>query len=161
MKHKLIVDFDNPDMKEMVDYLHEYAKNRFLDIEFVGYSTFHEDHASNRPYYAIYYANRMGNTLDFLKALLEGKEDGSIDITKLDHLSDVYKQIGYSKEDMIDALIEGDDYETMHDVFREILSKKGIAQGALVVVYDDKNPTHELVCDLEKIKEIHKSGKLD
>jgi len=161
MKHKLIVDFDNPDMKDLVDYLHDYSKTRNLDIEFVGYSDFKEDHASNRVYYAIYYANRMGNTLDYLKALLEGHQDGSIDIKKLEHLSDAYKAIGYSKEDMIDAMLEGDDYETMHDVFHEILRKKGITQGALVIVYNDADPSNEVVCDLEKIKEIHAKGKID
>ena len=152
MKLKLIVDFNNPDMKNMVDYLFEYNKNDILDIEYVGFSQTKAEHSLNRPYYGMYYANRMGNTLPYLKAMFDAKDNG-IDIHSLQNIADIYEGIGYKSVDMIDAIIEGD-YEAMHDVYYQILSNKGIKQGGLCIAYETNNPENETVCDLEMLKKL-------
>ncbi|WP_423363743.1 hypothetical protein [Mycoplasma sp. P36-A1] len=148
MKIKLIVDFMNPKSKDIVDYLFEYRKTNDLDLEIVSYDEFHLENKINNAYYGLYYANRMGNSLDYVKCVLDRKYVDGKDIADITELADCYSTIGYDKNDFIDALHEGD-YPEMHAVFQEMYKNKGICEGAVCIAYPDNV---EEIYDLGQLK---------
>lgn len=153
MKLKLIVDFLNPKSKEIVDYLYEFRKTHELDLEIVSYDEMYLDNNNvNNAYYGLYYANRVGNALDYVKCVLDRKYNDGVDINDIDNLAQCYQAIGYNPHDLIEAIHEGD-YEQMHEVFQTIYKNKGICEGAVCIAYPNNV---EEIYDLGQLKEALK-----
>ena len=136
MKIKLMIDFSNEEAKEVVDYLFEYRKTNDFELEILGYDLTENDYFNN-AYYGLYYANKYGVGLEYAKQVLNDHHTDNKDISRLDKVSESYQAIGHNKNDIIDAIIDGD-YEEMHDYFQHRIKNEKIDEGCYAYIYDNE-----------------------
>ncbi|MGL4383216.1 MAG: hypothetical protein ACRCTA_05825 [Bacilli bacterium] len=121
MKIKVLINFDDEKSYEVVKYLFEYHKTHNLDVEFLGLDLDSNTNdfenvkvgGNDKAYYGIYYANRVGVSLEMTKKLFDKKYLEDADLNDMKVIADSFKEIGFNRDDMIDALIDGN-YQQTH-----------------------------------------------
>lgn len=120
---KVIINFDDPKSYEVVQYLYEERKKREMYIEFLGYTDLNKideiPKSGLNPYFALYYANRLGISLEYTKRVFDAYYIEHQDINEISVIASIFKDIGYNPHDIIDNLLENDYSLThqMHQLF--------------------------------------------
>lgn len=114
---KVIINFDDPKSYEVVNYLYEERQKQEMAIEFLGYTDLNKTDeipkSGFNPYFALYYANRLGISLEYTKRVFDAYYLEDQDINEISVIANIFKDIGYNPNDIIDNLLEND-YEMMH-----------------------------------------------
>lgn len=137
MKIKLVIDFSNKESLEAVDFLKEYIKTHpDLSVDIHGYDL-DDNNEFNKAYYALYTANKYGVGLDYVHQILNDYYEKGLDINNVSVLADAYKAIGYNKNDMIDAIVDGE-FEHMHEYLQNRYHGENYCDHCNILVYDDE-----------------------
>ncbi|MDL2211839.1 hypothetical protein LJB88_03070 [Erysipelotrichaceae bacterium OttesenSCG-928-M19] len=150
MKIKLVIDFLSKEAEEIINYLYEYQKNQVIDLEIYGRSINNDE--INQAYYGLYYANKYGVGLAYTHEIVKAYHRDHQDIGDLKVVAQTYELIGYDKNDMIDALMEGD-YVEMHEYFQHLFEEDNITKDCFAYLYSDQNDK-KIVIGFEEIKAV-------
>lgn len=137
MKIKLVLDFSERESLDIVNYFKEYVKTHpDVSIDIHGYDL-NDNHNLDKAYYALYTANKYGVGLEYVHQILNDYYNRELDINNVNVLADAYKEIGYNKNDMIDALIDGE-FEQMHDYLQARYHSENYCDQCSILIYDDE-----------------------
>lgn len=136
MKIKLIIDFSNKESLKIINFLQEYRKTHDdLNVDIQGIDI-NKDNKFFLTYQAMHYADKYGVALPYLHRLLNDYYNNGLDITSLQVLANDYQAIGYSRNNMIDALMEGE-FDTLQEYLQARFDKENIHDHCNIYVYDD------------------------
>lgn len=114
---KVIINFDDPKSYDVVNYLYEERKKREMFVEFLGYTDVDLNKelpkSGLNPYFALYYANRLGISMEYTKRIFDAYYIEQKNISEISVIAGIFRDIGYDPNDIIDNLLEND-YEVMH-----------------------------------------------
>lgn len=152
MKIKLIIDFSDKESLKVINFLKEYRKTHDdLNLDIHGIDI-NQDNKFFLTYQAVHYADKYGVALAYLHRILNAYYNEGKDITSIKVLADCYQDIGFNRNDLIDALMDGE-FDNLHEYLQARYLKEDISDYCTILVYDDEkscfNNTDDLIKYLE------------
>jgi predicted DsbA family dithiol-disulfide isomerase len=148
------MDFLNNESYELIKEIIMLKKERNIDIEIIAYNHSHSDDINN-AYYGYEYANNYGVGLEFLEILLRKHYIDSLDIGNSEIVADAFAELGYVRDNMIDAIIEGD-YQDMHEFKQYRIKHDNVDSSIYALSYDDNNNKEVIIGKENILKTLNK-----
>lgn len=145
MNLKVIIDFNDDKSYDVINYLVEYKKSHVLTVECLGLDIENNTNDFNKKgsdfqlqaYYGLYYANRMGISLEYTKRMFDANFVDNLNINDIKVIAASFKDIGFDPHDIIDALLDGD-YHSIHVLFQKFHETNGVDTTPVCYMEDDE-----------------------